>query len=413
MGNQGSKAETNNQDDINKYLLQMDLIAANYATTLNLHQMSHLTNQDFCNNLTIISSDSIAKNLSSSEISFLQQRLEKGIPIDKMTKDKIVYYKNQELDTKNPTKKRRMCIGIAEFYIKLSHIYAAIFKTIQPTYVYKDSNGELINFSLEDKKKIPSGVKYQTTYVNFCNQRLQALINKNEYTENDEFVDVEPKFCNINLNENNGTTKNLSQLTGMLEFEKLFNDVYDYDKGVFNKRSSEMNKEYQEVLQVFYKTFTGINDKMPDTIKSFKDITLKDYHEGKGCKVDGTLKKKVSGSLKTKVFKDFAVQLKTMFDNSNQNQSKILDIIGELFSFIKDETTGKENVIVQPKLTKKTLEEIGQKTRKLIQEMYVQCEKDFFDAILKYQAIIIHQGKELQEKQIKNLEQSIDETINE
>ena len=49
--------------EINKYLIQMDMIAANYATTLNLHQMSHLTNPDYCNNLTIISSDNIAKNL--------------------------------------------------------------------------------------------------------------------------------------------------------------------------------------------------------------------------------------------------------------------------------------------------------------------------------------------------------------
>ena len=412
MGNAQTKLNNNDdQKEINKYLLQMDMIAANYATTLNLHQMTHLTNPDYCNNLTIISSDKIAKSLSSSEVHYLEQRLEKGIPIDKMTDDKIVYFKKQELDIHNPTKKRRMCIGIAEFYIKLSHIYAAIFKTIQPRYVYKDNEGNTVSFSLEEKHKIPKNVHYHTTYVNFCNQRIQALVNNNNYSDKDEKIDVQPDFCTIHLNDKDGSTKNLSQLTGMIEFEKLFYDVFDYDKGVYNKISDNMRKEYDEALQTFYEVFTGNKEKKPDTIKSFKDITLKDYHNGKGCKVDGTLKNKASGSLKNKVFQDYALQLKTMLDNSNKKQEEILNIISELFSFISDESSGKEHVIIQPKLTKKGLDEIAVKSRKLIKEMYVQCEKDFFDALLKYQAIIIFQGKELQEKQINNLEKEIEDTI--
>ncbi len=373
--------------------------------------MSHLTNSDYCDNLTIISSDKIAKTLSSSEINFLEQRLEKGIPIDKMNDDKIVFFKKQDLDIKNPTKKRRMCIGIAEFYIKLSHIYAAIFKTIQPTYVYKDQEGNMISFSLEDKSKIPKNATYETTYVNFCNERIQALINNNNYNDTDQQIDVQPNFCNIHLNAKDGSTKNLSQLTGMLEFEKLFYDVFDYDKGVYNKISDKMQIEYDDALQTFYEVFTGNKEKKPDNIKRFKDITLKDYHNGKGCINEGTLKNKATGSLKTKVFQDYASQLKKMLDDSTKKQEQILEIISELFSFIKDESSDKETVIIQPKLTKKGLEDIGIKARNLIKEMYVQCEKDFFDALLKYQAIIIFQGKELQEKQIDNLEKEIEDTI--
>lgn len=415
MGNaQGKPSVTDNSDQkaINKYLIQMDMIAANYATTLNLHQMTHLTNPDYCNNLTIISSDNIAKNLSSTEIDFLEQRLEKGIPIDKMSKDKIVHFKKTtDLDISNPTKKRRMCIGIAEFYIKLSHIYGAIFKTIQPMYVYKDSDGSLMTFTLEEKSKIPKHVKYETTYVNFCNQRLQALINKHEYSENDEVMEVQPEFCNINLNQKDGSTKNLSQLIGMTEFEKLFYDIYDYDKGMYRSMSASMQKEYNEALQVFYETFTGNKGKMPENIKRFKDISLKDYHNGKGCKEDGTLKQKMTGSLKNKSFKEYASHLKKMLDDSNKKQEEILNIIGELFSFIKDENTGKEMVIVQPTLTKEGLDKIGLKARNLIKQMYVDCETNFFNALVKYQTIIVERGKELQEKQIHNLEAEIENTI--
>jgi len=415
MGNAQGKQNVNDNSDqkeINKYLIQMDMIAANYATTLNLHQMSHLTNPDYCSNLTIISSDNIAKNLSSTEIDFLEQRLEKGIPIDKMANDKIIHFKKtSNLDITNPTKKRRMCIGIAEFYIKLSHIYAAIFKTIQPMYVYKDATGTLLTFTLEEKNKIPKNVKYDTTYVNFCNQRLQALINKREYSENDDVIEVQPEFCNVNLNTKDGSTKNITQLIGMSEFEKLFYDVYDYDKGVYHSMSEAMKKEYNEALKTFYETFTGNKEKMPENIKRFKDITLKDYHNGKGCKEDGTLKQKMVGPLKNKVFKEYATHLKKMLDDSNKKQEEILNIIGELFSFIKDESTGKENVIVQPTLTKEGLDKIGQKARMLIKQMYIDCETNFFNALVKYQTIIVERGKELQEKQIHNLEAEIENTI--
>jgi hypothetical protein len=414
MGNSQAKEKVGNdssQKEVNKYLLQMDMIAGNYATTLNLHQMSHLTNPDFCSNLTIISSDNIAKNLSSTEISFLEQRLEKGIPIDKMSDDKIIHFHNKNLDITNPTKKKRMCIGIAEFYIKVSHIYAAIFKTIQPVYVYKDHAGNMLSFTLEEKHKIPKNVSYETTYVNFCNQRLQALVNKHHYNDSDEVMEVQPEFCNINLNSKDGSTKNISQLVGMPEFEKLFFDVYDYDKGAFRSMSTSMQTEYDDALQTFYTTFTGSKDKMPENIKRFKDITMKDYHNGKGCKVDGTLKQKVVGSLKNKAFQEYGEQLKKMLDESNKKQDSILDIISELFSFIKDDVTGKESVIIHPTLTNATLGKIGEKARRLIKEMYIECETNFFTSLMKYQMIIVSRGKELQEKQIHNLEAEIENTI--
>ena len=39
-----------------------------------------------------------------------------------------------------------MCQGIAKFYIRIAHIYAAILKTINPYYVFSDQQG---------KQKIP------------------------------------------------------------------------------------------------------------------------------------------------------------------------------------------------------------------------------------------------------------------
>jgi hypothetical protein len=54
-----------------------------------------------------------------------------------------------------PLKKKRVCIGIAKFYVKIAHVFAAIVMTINPVYVYKDENGNTIKRSLSEKNMIP------------------------------------------------------------------------------------------------------------------------------------------------------------------------------------------------------------------------------------------------------------------
>mgnify|MGYP000102924544 CR=1 FL=1 len=74
-----------------------------------------------------------------------------------MTKDNIMYLnKNSvsELDVKNPTQKRRLCIGISKFYIKVAHVFAAIVATIKPVYSFKPSSSDIeqdVDLSEKDK----------------------------------------------------------------------------------------------------------------------------------------------------------------------------------------------------------------------------------------------------------------------
>ena len=44
---------------------------------------------DYCDNLVIMTSDIISKNLSTLSIEYLAQRTEKGIVIDAMDKEKL------------------------------------------------------------------------------------------------------------------------------------------------------------------------------------------------------------------------------------------------------------------------------------------------------------------------------------
>ena len=53
---------------------------------------------------------------------------------DEIDKDDVLYLHKDslpKLDTKDVFNKKRMCIGIAEFYVKISHLFAAITTTIK------------------------------------------------------------------------------------------------------------------------------------------------------------------------------------------------------------------------------------------------------------------------------------------
>ena len=51
---------------------------------------------------------------------------------------------------------------------------------------------------------------------------------------------------------------------GIPEFQELYFDIYDFDKGKFTSMSKGEKKAYGEDLKTFYKMFTGKNIKKPD-----------------------------------------------------------------------------------------------------------------------------------------------------
>ena len=158
MGNVSSKSVMSNKnvkntDDSRKKLLAiMDIVAANYATTkLGLNDYDKLKNQDKCNELVVLTSDMIANKFKMLDIIYLKQRTEYGSnisdPQDKSKKaygsTKVMYGNKKSLmdsDEKVPWKKRRLCNGIAKFYVRIAQIYAAIVKSINPQLKFKDKD---------------------------------------------------------------------------------------------------------------------------------------------------------------------------------------------------------------------------------------------------------------------------------
>ena len=330
MGNTQSSPERKTLSHI------IDYIATNYILTQNFQDMTKLSDMKYCNDLVILTSKIIANNLSDLEVKYLSQRIKEGVEVNEMAKDNVIYLDKEnlkKLDVHSKTQKRRLCIAIAKYYVKIAHVFAAIVTTINPTYTYKDNTGEKQHLSLMEKQLLPKNAKTQIKRINVCSQRLNALVNNQDFdVPNDTPVTIKPRFCDINHDGATGMSRKLSDEPGIPELEKLYYNNYDYDKGGFTGMTDKMRKDvYEKDVEAFYKTFTG-NAKMPvgddgkKTIRTFGQIPLRDFHRSKGCEKNGVFTKGHKGTLKDKLFKKYAEHIKKMMVTTEKNQNKLLSV---------------------------------------------------------------------------------------
>ena len=153
---------------------------------------------------------------------------------------------------------------------------------------------------------------------------------------------------------------------------------------------------------------------MPSDISKFSDIKLRQYNNLKGCQdATPTLKNKYTVSKNDKLFKDYAENTQDMIQTAAKNQSKLLDVVNELFTYVIDPYTGKQKIRVNPKLTEESLQKSVEKTRKLIIQLYVDCELSYVKGIKLYEAIVESKILETTQNQIKILTTQADKIIKE
>jgi len=399
----------------------IDYIATNYILTQNFQDMTKLSDMKYCNDLVILTSKIIANNLSDLEVQYLAQRIKKGVETNEMSKDNVIYFDKEnlkKLDVRNKTQKRRLCIAIAKYYVKIAHVFAAIVTTINPTYTYKDSTGTKQQLSLMEKQLLPKNAETKIKRINICSQRLNALINNQDFNvTKDTPVTIKPKFCSINYDEETDTSRKFSAEPGIPELEKLYYDEYNYDKGGFTGMTNKMRKNiYEKDVESFYKTFTG-NAKLPvdsngeKTVKTFSQIPLRDFHKSKGCEKNGVFAKGYKGTLKEKLFKQYAEHVKKMMATTEKNQDKLLSVIDKMFVFSINPETQLKEVVIDPKMDEKALQEIVETSRKLIVDLYLKCENDFLEGLEIFEAIVEKQILDTSKEQIKELETTIESTL--
>ena len=424
MGNYFTKNTELSENKHTNFYEVIDYIATHYILTMDFQSLSKLSEKDYCDNLIVLTSDIIKRYFTDLEVTYLEQRLKKGLEINELTKDNIIFLNKDQLenldiknDAQKSIRKKRVCLGIAKFYIKIAHLYAAIMMTINPVYIYKDQSGITIKKSLLQKNEIPKNVKRIIVKTNICDNRIKALKRSDSIDENPNETIMNPKICDMNLNNDN-SVKNLSDEPGIQELMNIYlDDNYDYSNGTFNGMSVETQKQFQKDLKTFYKIFTG-KEEMPPEIKKFSDIKLKDasnmHEKCSGDNHEFTQKYKINKD--DSLFVAYASNIKNMINKASLKQNELLSVINDIFTFVIDPHTKKKKIRINPKLTDDLLQIAVEKSRKIIIELYINCETDYVKGIQLYEAIVEKKILETTSNQVANLKKErktiIEETKN-
>ena len=348
MGNNVSSQHNNN----------LDYIATNYILSMNFQSLRKMHDKAYCNKLTGLTSTILAQYVKHKDIHFLLDRVKYGEKtIEKDTKT------DNDTDKDITTEeKQQVCTSISVFYVKIAHIFAAIMIALNPKYVFTDKHGKQIIIDIHDKSKIPRGIKPEIQNMGLCNNLLNILTIKS-------FTD-KPKFCSRN--------KQGETLTEMPEFMELYYDSgYNSKTGNFEEMSPKMKNIFEKDLQSFYYHFSG-NLIMPDAVKKFSDIKLKQYDNLNLCKNP----KIEPVHYRNKLFAKYAANLKEMMTFVNNKQVALLNILDNLF------ITDEGDIRINPKITEHNIQDIIDSTRNNILELYLKCEDDFTENIKLHEAII-------------------------
>ena len=418
----------------------IDYIATKYITQADFTELQNLHKAEYCDKLVILTSKVMKQFLNDIEIDYLDQRTQEGLEINKMNKENVVYLaKNHmdRLDITNSIKKKRMCIGIAKFYVKIAHLFAAIAMTINPRYIFTDLSGIEQNISVFDKINIPENLRASAKYkpTNICSSRIETL-KPIQNTENG--ISITGKNCDMNKkikSEIDGVNipigmekdKNLSDEPGISELELLYFDKYNFNDGLYYGMSEESRADYQKDLELFYTTFTGeksipskkdengkiLKNKKGDPIPlitKFSEIPLKSFHKQELClDPNSPWKQTYRGKPSDKLFKDYADHLATMIQKSQEREKALLSIIKQVFSFWIDPQKKEKVLTINPALTNDSLQELIVKTRKIIIDLYINCETDFQKGLKIYESIVKSKMLVTQQRRIEQFEQKADE----
>ena len=417
----------------------MDNIAGDYILTMNFQSLTKMQDKENCENLVILTSDIIEKYFTDLEISYLSQRIQKGQQEGQqgqqgekegekegeggeevLKKDKLLFFSKSDIDrfsVNKPRKKRRMCIGISKFYVKIAHVFAAIIMTINPVYQYSE-NGKTVQKGWKEKASIPKNAPNRKLLKRgLCKNFIDSLQRGKENKTNDPNFDpdtiVAPKLCS--------SMKTLEDEPGISELKELYYDNYDYQTGQFVGMTPATQSQFTKDLKIFYEVFTGNKvDALPEGIQTFADIKLRDYQkecaDGKKFKLPTVLKEK-SDSTEVKetkeLFVKYADNLKTMMRSANDTQDELLSVINQLFSFVTEKIDGRDVEIprINPLLSEAMLDNIIIDARKIITRLYLNCETNFLEGVKIYQAIVEKKIKDTTERQLSVLEETRQELI--
>ena len=96
-----------------------------------------------------------------------------------------------------------------------------------------------------------------------------------------------------------------------------------------------------------------------------------------------------------------------MIKNTQTKESALKDILGEIFVYWVEKD--KKKLTLNPKLNKKNLDDLVVKTRNIILELYISCEKDFKKGLGLFEKIVFSTIFKTRQRKDNHLKQMADD----
>ncbi len=440
MGNQQSSGakkdeKKNNTDFLAEYV---NTIASKLIREQSFRDMKNLIDSKKCDNLVIITADIFEKYFTGNQVTYLDHRIKDG-KVDNnaetaLNEEEILYFKKKnmrdiDVDTQDKResvgfKKRRICIGLAKYYIKIAHLFAAIRTTINEEYIKEDRRER----DYDDRREREYDERYEDYYrkrygggkepfgrLSLCGRRLVALLHKKKGKDGEY---IAPQFCS---SEYKNRIQTLDDELGIPELEALYNNQYEYDvsnkdwKKQFTGRDKKMDEEYKKDLTELYNQMTANTGSLPAEIKSFKDVPLEMEKETACIKSKEYkslhsmfLYKRGDELVENEFLSEYTEHIKKMEDEIQKKNGELIEILKTIFK--KKSVTPEEGeleneesyrIMIDPELTYVKLQEIVEKTRKIIVKMYLDCDKNYKKGIEIYVKMLGSKAVEESEEDLK------------
>lgn len=316
----------------------------------------------------------------------------------------------------NNTNITQMCNDIAKFYVKVVHIYAVIFFSLNPVFAQKTQDGTYV--ALDTATELSSNIPVSILKFDACRSKIVKKVPA--------------------ANTNNGFIMGGGgpAVTGcggniIPEIASLYYDNYNLDTGSFDSMSPSSKQTYRDDLRMFYNVLNSNkhDNVLPRRIHQFQDILKTDIvavdsddndddsnivlSDGAQLRTSGggrekTRLNKAFGTLSGQLLVQYAASLKKLVRETKHAQTSVLSIFAKMFVF----TDENESVAtIHPDLQSSDLETIVKDARKTIVRLFLNCEMNFTKNIQIYESIVEHKILNTTQQQIKQLELIRDELV--
>lgn len=389
----------------------IDEIAVKFILKQNMIDMMRFNDKDYYDNMIILTSSILKKELTDIEVGILRERVigtPESLPMNNNTNNGNKENGNnlsnnnanignnvmiasiddlKNISSKNEKSKQKALTLISKFYVKLMTLYSFIVSVIDPQYVHTTESGETNYFRLKnfnDIDMINNGtVRIHQLFnpMSLIQNRLKILKNKMDENgnNNSDFVKLNPGQSLCNPDELSSSNNDNDDF-GLKQLDALYFDVFDTETKQWNMRSDELERKYKRDLKRFYQIFTG-KKRLPDNVKTFQDIEQIQFSELASCKSDGF----VDGLVLSKsdnIFKKYVAKIKEIEEITEVSKKKLLAILKKMFMVDQD-----ENIIINPKINIQLILKLQQQAIDCVINMYTTCEANFIQAILIFEDV--------------------------